>query len=648
MPLHPKYRSDIDGLRAIAVLVVVVFHAFPTHVPGGFIGVDIFFVISGFLICTILYENLVAGQFSFADFYARRIRRIFPALILVLAACFGLGWFVLLPDEYAQLGRHMAAGAGFVQNLVLWNEADYFDNIAETKPLLHLWSLGIEEQFYLIWPPILWLAYRFRANLLWMTVGIALASFVANIVWMGVNPTATFYSPLTRFWELLAGASLAYLYLYGAAKPGISNPNGPNSLKSSNTPSRLAQIRSLLGLGCLLASLALINKSAYFPGWWALLPVLGSVLILSAGPTAWVNQKLLSNRYLVWLGLISYPLYLWHWSLLSFARIMASEPPSLMLRTSLVLTSIALAAITYYAIEKPIRFGPHRKAKTLILVILMILIAFVGYNTNQRGGLGFRFKDTIQFSQYKVSENKDAHNRMWRQYTCFLESDQNFSAFDNCDDVSSNTVKPTMVIWGDSHAASLFPGFQFWYGNEFNVIQRTASLCPPILGYEKKDRPNCKKLNEDIFNFFRKTKPSAIVLSAWWTDYDWQSVGDTLLRLKRLGIPNIYLVGPLPEWNDNVPNLIYKKYKADPLRLIPEKMFFGLKSNYSEIDQKLVTIAAEYDVKYLSPRSVLCDVNGCIVIIGEEEKTNIAFDTTHLTLAGSKYLVSKFKAQQQK
>lgn len=153
---HPKYRPDIDGLRAIAILSVVVFHAFPSWIKGGFIGVDVFFVISGFLISTIIFENLDKGTFSLTEFYARRIKRIFPALILVLVACFAFGWFALLADEYQQLGKHIAGGAAFISNFVLWDESGYFDNAADTKPLLHLWSLGVEEQFYIIWP-LLWL-----------------------------------------------------------------------------------------------------------------------------------------------------------------------------------------------------------------------------------------------------------------------------------------------------------------------------------------------------------------------------------------------------------------------------------------------------------------------------------------------------------
>jgi peptidoglycan/LPS O-acetylase OafA/YrhL len=173
---HPKYRADIDGLRAIAVLSVVGFHAFPAVLKGGFIGVDIFFVISGFLISTIMFENLQRNQFSFLEFYTRRILRIFPALLTILVACFAFGWFVLVTDEYTQLAKHIVGGAGFVSNFILWNESGYFDNSSDTKPLLHLWSLGIEEQFYIFYPVFLWLAWQRRINLLIATLAIALIS----------------------------------------------------------------------------------------------------------------------------------------------------------------------------------------------------------------------------------------------------------------------------------------------------------------------------------------------------------------------------------------------------------------------------------------------------------------------------------------
>ena len=181
---HPKYRPDIDGLRALAVLAVVAFHAFPAYVKGGFIGVDVFFVISGYLISTIIFKNLDKGTFTFSEFYARRIKRLFPALTLVLVACFIFGWFALLPFEFMQLGKHIASGAGFISNIIFWNEAGYFDNAADTKPLLHLWSLGIEEQFYIFWPLILWFAWMQRFDFLLITVIITIISFLHRLNFM--------------------------------------------------------------------------------------------------------------------------------------------------------------------------------------------------------------------------------------------------------------------------------------------------------------------------------------------------------------------------------------------------------------------------------------------------------------------------------
>lgn len=209
--VHPKYRADIDGLRAIAVLSIIVHHAFPNEIKFGFVGVDIFFVISGFLISTIIYNSLERNSFNFFDFYSRRIRRIFPALFVVLASCYAFGWFALLSDEYKQLGKHIAAGAGFISNFILWQESGYFDVASKTKPLLHLWSLGIEEQFYILWPLLVWGAWKTRFNLLIFTIFVAAISFGLNLSKYHTDSVAAFYSPQTRFWELLAGALLAYV-----------------------------------------------------------------------------------------------------------------------------------------------------------------------------------------------------------------------------------------------------------------------------------------------------------------------------------------------------------------------------------------------------------------------------------------------------
>src|SRR4051812_39233055 len=297
-----QYRPDVDGLRAIAVMLVLNFHGFPAAMPGGFIGVDVFFVISGFLITGIIARELEQGRFSLLTFYIRRVRRIFPALIAVLAVVLILGWFWMLPATFAQLGTDVFASAGFAANIALLLQSGYFDVESAKKPLLHLWSLGIEEQFYLAWPLILMLATRWRVALLSIAGAIAIASFTFNVARVGFDPVATFYLPFSRAWELLAGAVLALTW---------------SRIDQSGAASNW---RAAAGLVLIVIAAAVLNVHRAFPGWWALLPVAGSALLLSA-PAAWINRTLLSWPPMVWIGLISYPLYLWHWPLLVFPAV---------------------------------------------------------------------------------------------------------------------------------------------------------------------------------------------------------------------------------------------------------------------------------------------------------------------------------------
>jgi len=342
MSLNPggqaKYRPDIDGLRAIAVGSVVAFHAFPNLFKGGFVGVDIFFVISGFLISGIIFVTIEKGQFSYSDFYARRIKRIFPALLVVSGATFVVGWYVLLPDEFRRLGNHLAAGAGFVSNLVLWSESGYFDASADTKPLLHLWSLGIEEQFYIVWPIALGLVWKLRRGFFLTTISIAAISFAFSAKTVGYDPVAAFYSPLSRFWELMVGGILAYLVTH----------QGQGLLKFGN-------YRSAAGLLLILFGIFMLNKEFSFPGYWALLPTLGTFLVISAGADGWINRYVLGNRIMVGVGLISYPLYLWHWPILVFFKIVKGKVLTPADRVTAVTVSVALAFLTYRYLELPFR-----------------------------------------------------------------------------------------------------------------------------------------------------------------------------------------------------------------------------------------------------------------------------------------------------
>ncbi|MEP6729795.1 MAG: acyltransferase family protein [bacterium] len=362
------YRPDIDGLRAVAVLAVVGYHAFPELLSGGFAGVDVFFVISGFLITGLIARELDAGAFSYVRFYERRARRIFPALIVVMLATLAIGWVMLLPEEYARLGEHVAAGTLFSSNLVLWHEVGYFDASAATKPLLHLWSLGIEEQFYLAWPILLvaiWKVGRRRAP--WIVL-LAVYSFALSIYLVSRNATAAFYSPFTRAWELMIGALLAM----GSADDRMQTAWRP-----------MRELASIIGVVMLVGACVELNPRLPYPGWHTLLPTIGAALIIVAGPAAWVNQRVLANRAVVYVGLISYPLYLWHWPLLVFLRLgiesFALQPPRIHALTfGAIAVAFVSAVLTFHLVELPVRRSQRLGVTALRSAAILAATAIVG------------------------------------------------------------------------------------------------------------------------------------------------------------------------------------------------------------------------------------------------------------------------------
>lgn len=363
------------------MLSVVVFHAVPGLAPGGFFGVDIFFVISGFLITGHILERLDQRAFTLFDFYSRRIRRILPALIVVLIATLSVGWLILLGDELEQLGIHVLGGATFVSNFILMREAGYFDVAAHSKPLLHLWSLAIEEQFYIFWPILLWISLKIRLKIWIVFTLVFFSSLLMCLYLTDKKPTGNFYYPFTRIWELVAGALLAWWVR--------QNPAGsPNVFLTANsffqrldfwngnlrTINFASEIPAIGGILCVCYSIFFLSSDIAHPSAWTLFPVLGAVLIILSGSKSVINQLLLTSRPAVWFGLISYPLYLWHWPILSFLHIYFGETPKEIYLLAAVATSVALAWCTYRFIERPIRFG-WLKSKIRPLAILATLLA---------------------------------------------------------------------------------------------------------------------------------------------------------------------------------------------------------------------------------------------------------------------------------
>lgn len=384
------YRPEIDGLRAVAVLAVVFFHAFPALAPGGFVGVDVFFVISGFLITGIIQRSVAQGTFSLADFYGRRIRRILPALLLVLIACVAGGALFWLADEWSALGRHVFAGALFHANIALAAEpgGGYFVAIGGRNPLLHLWSLGVEEQFYLAWPLLFVALVRWTRRPLIGVLVLLTASFLLSLLWMVTAPVDAYFMPFARLWELLAGAALVFL----------RRPLGPKQ----------AEAAGLIGMVLIAATCVVIDGAAPFPGWWALPPTLGAALVIAAGPRAWVCRVALSARPMIWVGLISYPLYLWHWPVLIFGRAVWIDarfwPGTLMM----VVVSVLLAYLTFRGVERRVRAGRGVMAPAALLAAT-VAVAMVGQSVAD-GRISSRLTALTPSSPALIQATKDWSN----------------------------------------------------------------------------------------------------------------------------------------------------------------------------------------------------------------------------------------------
>lgn len=617
--MHDKpldtYRADIDGLRAIAVAAVVLFHAFPSVVRGGFVGVDVFFVISGFLISSHIFKDLQTGQFSFTSFYAKRVTRIFPALLLVLLCTWGVTWFVLFSDEYKQLGNHLSRAAG------------YFDNAAETKILLHLWSLAIEEQFYIGWPFVLWAAWRCKSAFWLCLLGLTAASLAWNGWLSQTDLTQDFYSPLSRFWELMCGALLAYWQR--AKKTRHQNTLRIGSVFQSN-------LLSLLGLMLLALAMVGMHSSLAFPGYWALVPVMGSVLLIAAGPNAVVNHQVLSRSCMTRLGAWSYPLYLWHWPIFALARVIQGEQVSVGARCGMVVISVGLAWATYRWVEVPVRFRIKHPLKVWVLSGAMCLLGGLGYATYKTEGLPNRDIMKANYVKHEGDIGHDAFHQYFKDHFLPCKEERIASAADSwkgmvrCFQSSKSSIFDFALI-GDSHAEHLFTGLAQALPQKNVVFYSRPAL--PLMSEPEFNT---------VFDVVLKSKNyAAVVLTANWAPklkgYDkttfvvnLEKTIDALLAANK----QVYLLSDIPQFGFDSQRCKYQRpfsgdVKCDMSRDVVQRQWKEYAAAWDAIQEKYPS------VRVLDLSAAFCTLEVCSMV---REKQLLYRDNNHLNILGSQYL----------
>jgi len=643
------YRSEIDGLRAIAVLAVLAFHAWPNHVRGGFVGVDIFFVISGFLITGLIDKDLEQGTFSLAGFYARRVRRIFPALVTVFVGCLAVGWIVLLPDEFRSLGKQVGAAAAFVANLAFLQEVDYFDTAAEVKPLLHLWSLGVEEQFYVVWPLLMLLSWRAKASPLVVAGVILTVSFAWNVAISASSPAAAFYLPVTRFWELMLGCLLALATSRsGARSAPVRSLLTSFECLSERGKAAVRTSAAWLGAAAIVFAILLFEREKSYPGWWALWPAMGALLLISAGPRVWINRRVLSHPTLVYVGLISYPLYLWHWPILAAERIVRLKEPTVLIKMAGLGVAFLLAVWTYKFIEKPIRFGSAMVRKPIVVSIALGLVGCLGLLIYAQDGFRLRIPTAPVAAEWANA---------YRLGRCFLGADQDPSAFGAECERSDGGNARRILLWGDSHAAHLFPGLEHLERREksIQVAQYAASGCPPVLSFSSAAREHCAPINDFVRRRMERSKPEIVIMAARWQLYQNagpsgeikdEAIRATVRTLKSSGVEHVVGIGQFPDWEAAPSKIRARISRASAMNifgydarspLTRSKTFLNLA--VLDLDRKIGPAFESEGATFISPASSLCDNDGCLLLVPNMPDEVLAWDTNHLSKAGSIFFV---------
>jgi peptidoglycan/LPS O-acetylase OafA/YrhL len=651
--MTPNYRSDIDGLRAVAVISVLFFHSGFSFFSGGYVGVDIFFVISGYLITTIIVREIANNDFSISRFYERRFRRILPPLVVVVAVSLIIGFFFLTPDGVVDLGKSAIATALFSSNMLFYFESGYFDGAAEMKPLLHTWSLAVEEQYYIFFPLLLILIAKIDTKhyLRWLLV-LGGLSFVACVVLTSIKSSAAFYWIPTRAWELFIGSILALHII----------PNPSKRL--------LREVYSILGVMMIAYSVFQYSSETSFPGAAALLPTIGTALIILAGTGGHsLVSMALSFRPVVFIGLISYSLYLWHWPVIVYTKIFfikeLTGPVILVMLTLIFILSI----ISWKYVESPFRRKVVLKEKHTLLsasAIVSVSLILSGFVFIKHAGHTDNLTNDITL-------NNNLKDFEWSHWGSCEKAVNRMKNRQNLCDIGIETKPVSFILWGDSHAKALASGIDL---STKNIGLRgkiaTQSACPPLLSIERPNRKSCNEFNQKVLKFISITHEiDTVILAARWalstkgTRYkqeqgspvqlvDIKSVSSedssnvelfeiglrrTIKELHRLG-KKVILVNPVPEVGYNVPSahLIASMTKQNINKLIAPTA-----KEYEKRTKEVVSIFREiknqFPIEMVNPDIYLCDKGYCNVAI---DGIPLYRDDDHLSTFGSKYISKAF------
>lgn len=621
-----NYRADIDGLRTIAILPVLLFHVGATWIPGGFTGVDVFFVISGYLITSIIAAEIECGTFSVATFYKRRALRILPALTTVIVATALGSYFLLYMDQFQALGKTIAYTALFAANVYFWSNSGYFDADAKESPLLHMWSLGVEEQFYIVLPLLMILAFRAgkRAGIA-AILALSVASFAYSVRITNTDPTTNFYMITSRFWELGIGSLLALLTV-----PKVRN-------------AYLGMFPPLIGLWGIAFGMFALNEDAPFPGLTALFPVLGTALLIAYAPGTAVGW-ILSTKPMVWIGKISFSLYLWHWPIIVLYKARFGDKLSGEDTAVIVVSSFIAAITTYLFIETPFRTKKARGSGSGRVLsgagILLASVIAAGVAVNQFGAEIFYSEEDKKALLKAIDYTKTKKFRLsTRRNVCYLKKkpDNLFSTFNKDICLEMSTEKPNYLLIGDSHAGHLWPGLSEKYP-EINVMQATISSCRPTRYDRRINKPCDDMLRFLETEFVPGSGLDGVILAGRWRESQLNEIRKFAETMNKHAA-EVILIGAAPEYNDKLPRLLLDRRRPNDIKKAEE----GLDPDRKLLDDKLKKLASAIGISFISPYDARCDQSGCTHVM--QDGHPLIYDEHHLNYEGSLFVAERMRLQ---